>query len=105
MGVQFAVQAMGMNFNWTLNQSMLFSSALTGKPARTEEFNEYCWKRCVIGTGEDYVEATKHPEWEIALQHGNLWEFKNRNDDTMILAPANKTDYNNVSAHLEAFWG
>ena len=34
---------------------MLFSSALTGKPTQKEEFSEYRWKRCVIGTRDDYL--------------------------------------------------
>ena len=96
---------MGTNFHWTLTQEMLFSAALTGKPARKEDFAQYCWKRCVIGTREDYADATAHLEWEFALQRGNLWELKNCNDDALILAPANNTDYNNVSAYLEVFWG
>ena len=92
VGAQLAVMAMGMNFNCNLNQELLFSSALTGKPARKEDLSEHRWKRCVIGTRDDYVEATRHLEWEVALQCGNLWQLKNRNDDTMVLAPPNNTD-------------
>ena len=83
LGAQFGVQAI-TNFHWTLNQEALFSSALMGKPARKEDFEQYCWKRCVIGSRVDYVEATAHLEWDFALQHGNLWELKKGNDDALI---------------------
>ena len=43
----------GTNFNWTLNQEIVFSAALTGKPLRKQEFQQYCWKRCVIGASRD----------------------------------------------------
>ena len=58
-----------------------------------------------MGTRDDYVEATRYPEWQVALQNGNLWDLKNRCDDIMVLAPAKNTDHNNVFAYLEAFWG
>ena len=105
IGVRFDAQSMGMIFNWTLNQEMLFSSALTGKPVRKEAFSEYRWRCCVIGTRNDYVMATTHKEWVQCLQIGNLWELKNRCDETMVLAPANNTEDNHVSAYLEASWG
>ena len=100
-GVHFHAQAMGIEFNWTLNQKVLFSSALTGKPSRKESFNKYHWDRCVIGTQEDYVMATQHQEWVGALIHGNPWGLKNQCDDPANFAPANNTDYRNVSAYLE----
>ena len=56
------------------------TDTLTGKPARKEEFTQCCWKRCAIGTREDHAEATTHQEWEVALQHGNPRQPKNRND-------------------------
>ena len=96
---------MGVDFNWTLNQEMLFSFALTGKPARKEAFGAYLWKNCVIGTREDFVMATTHQQWVTAPKHGNLRDLKNMSDDTLILAPANNTDYAYVAAYLEAFWG
>ena len=105
VGVQFHVQAMVVEFGWTLNQDVLFSSALTGKPSRKESFNEYHWDHCVIGNQEDYVMATQHQEWVGTLMHGNLWSLKNQCDDLAIFAPANNTDYRNVSGYLEAFWG
>ena len=67
--VRFYAHAMGVDFNWTLNQEMLFSFALTGKPSRKEVFGEYHWRYCVIGTREDYVMATAHNEWVTALKH------------------------------------
>ena len=66
VGAQFHVQAMGVEFNWTLNQEVLFSSARTGKPSRKESFSEYHCDRCLIGNQEDYVMATQHQEW---LEH------------------------------------
>ena len=84
---------------------IVFSPALTGKPARKEDFAQYWWKRCVIGTREDYAPVATHEEWEVALQSGNLHLLKNQNDDTLRLAPANNTDYFNVAAYLEAIWG
>ena len=50
-------KAIGTNFNWTLNQEIVFSAALTGKPLRKQEFQQYCWKRCVIGTSQDCANA------------------------------------------------
>ena len=89
---QFDVQAMGMVFHWTLNQELLFSAALTGKPVRKEDYAEYRWERCLVGSREDYAEANKFPEWEAALQTVNPWELKNRHDDVQLLAPLNNTD-------------
>ena len=43
---RLTMPALGTYFNWTLNQETVFSSALTGKPVRKEEFSQYCWKRC-----------------------------------------------------------
>ena len=31
--IRFSAQALGVEFNWALNQEVLFSSALTGKPS------------------------------------------------------------------------
>ena len=103
--VKFYAHAMGVEFYWTLNQEMLFSFALTARPSRKEVFGEYRRKSCVIGIREDYVEATAYREWIATLEHSNLWELKNARDDALILSPANNTDYANVSACLEAFWG
>ena len=58
--VKFYAHYMGVELSWTLNQEMLFSFALTGKPAREEVFGEYRWNCCVIGSREDYVKATTH---------------------------------------------
>ena len=91
--VRFNTLSMGVDFNWTVNQEMLFSFALTGKPARKEAFGEYFWNYCVVGTREDYVMASAHEEWSIALEHGSLWDLKIMCDDNSILAPASNTDY------------
>ena len=84
---------------------MLFSFALTGKPSRKEAFAEYRWNCCVIGSREEYARANEFGEWLFALEHGNLWELKNRCDDALVLAPANHIDCAHVSGCLEAFWG
>ena len=61
-GTMLTMQALGTNFNWTLNQEIVFSAALTGRPVRKEEFVQYCWKRCVIGTQLDYAMALYRDE-------------------------------------------
>ena len=69
---------MGVNFNWALNQEMLFSFALTGKPL----------ERIFAFVFEDYVVAlthsTSHKERINALKDGDLWELKNMSDDTLV---------------------
>ena len=67
MGVRFDLQAMGTTFSFTLNQEMLFSLALTGRPLRKIAFNEYRWNCCVIGTRDEYVPATTHKEWMFSI--------------------------------------
>ena len=42
---------------------------LTGKPLRKQQFSQYCWKRCVIGTKSDYSQALNKEEWH---EHSNM---------------------------------
>ena len=49
-GTTLQIRAIGFQFNWTLNQEVVFSAALTGKPKKKLYFSQYCWKRCAIGT-------------------------------------------------------
>ena len=89
-----------------LNQEIVFSAALTGKPRRKQHVTQYCWKRCVIGTKTDYSEALNKREWQEAPLHGDLPSLQQGDGkDPMIFCPANNTDYLNVAAYLEAFWG
>ena len=93
------IRAIGVQFNWTLNQEVVFSAALTGKPRRKQHFSQYCWKRCVIGTKTDYSSAMNRVEWQQALQHGDLQSLQQANSkDPMISCPANNTEYLNVAA-------
>ena len=69
--VQLELRAIGVQFNWTLNQEIVFSAALTGKPLRKQQFSQYCWERCVIGTKSDYAQALYKAEWHEALRHGD----------------------------------
>ena len=67
-GTRLQLKAIGVQLNWTLNQEVVFSTALTGKPCRKQSFSQYCWKRCVIGTKTDYSSAVNRAEWQQALQ-------------------------------------
>ena len=105
-GTRLQLKAIGLQFNWTLNQEIVFSAALTGKPRRKLHFSQYCWKRCVIGTKTDYSPAMNRIEWQQALQHGDLPSLQQGDcKDPMIFCPANNTEYANVAAYLETFWG
>ena len=105
-GTRLQIRAIGVQFNWTLNQEVVFSAALTGKPRRKQFFSQCCWKRCVIGTKSDYASAVNRVEWQQALQHGDLPSLQQTDSkDPMIFSPANNTEYLNVAAYLEAFWG
>ena len=105
-GTRLQTRAIGSQFNWTLNQEILFSAALTGKPKKKLYFSQYCWKRCVIGTKYDYAMAVSKPEWQHALSHGDLPSLQETDcKDPMIFCPANNTEFLNVAAYLEAFWG
>ena len=44
--VELQMRALGSQFKWTLNQEVVFSAALTGKPKKKLYFSQYCWKRC-----------------------------------------------------------
>ena len=105
-GTTMQLRAIGSQFNWTLNQEVVFSAALTGKPKKKLLFSQYCWKRCVIGTKSDYATSLSKPEWHHALSHGDLLSLQQSDcRDPLIFCPANHTDYLNVAAYLEAFWG
>ena len=52
------LNALGGEFIWTLNHEVVFSTALTGRPMRKAYFSQYCWKRCAVGTTEEYAVAT-----------------------------------------------
>ena len=69
-GTRLQIRAIGTQFNWTLNQEVAFSAALTGKPCRKLFFSQYCWKRCVVGTKLDYSSAMNRVDWQQALQRG-----------------------------------
>ena len=99
------MKAIGTHFHWTLNQEIVFSAALTGKPLRKQQFQQYCRKRCVIGTKSDYAHGLFKEEWSEALRHGDLNSLQVDRRDPMIFCPANNTEYLNVAAYLEAFWG
>ena len=86
-GTRLAMKAIGTNFNWTLSQEIVFSAALTGKPLRKQEFQQYCWKRCVIGTSQDYAHALFKEEWYEALRHGDLGRLQVTHGDPMIFCP------------------
>ena len=104
-GTMLTMRAIGTIFNWTLNQEVVFSAALTGKPERKEDFVQLCWKRCVIGTLKDYAMALFQGEWDAALQSGDLSLLRDENDEPLIFCAANNTEYLNVAAYLEACWG
>ena len=105
-GTRLQIRAIGVQLNWTLNQEIVFSAALTGKPRRKQLFSQYCWKRCVIGTKYDYASAVSRVEWQQALNHGDLLSLQQADSkDPLIFGPANHTEYLNVAAYLEAFWG
>ena len=74
-GTELQIRALGSQFNWTLNQEVVFSAALTGKPKKKLYFSQYCWKRCAIGTRLDYATALSKQEWQHALYHGDLSSF------------------------------
>ena len=105
-GARLQLRTIGVQFNWTLNQEIVFSAALTGKPLRKQHFSQYCWKRCVVGTRTDFACTMSKIEWHEALKHGDLNSLQQGDGkDPMIFRPANNTEYLNVAAYLEAFWG
>ena len=105
-GTRLKLNALGGELNWTLNQEIVFSAALTEKPKKKLYFSQYCWRRCAIGTLDDYAEATSKQEWEFALVRGDLGGLQSPDcKETMVLCPYNNTEYLNVAAYLEAFWG
>ena len=100
-GVDLQVHALGSQFKWTLNQEVVFSAALTGKPKKKLYFSQYCWKRCSIGTRLDYATALSRQEWQFALYHGDLPSLQQEDSkDPLILCPSNNTEYMNVAAYI-----
>ena len=94
------MRAIGSQFSWTLNQEVVFSAALTGKPKKLY-FSQYCWKRCVIGTKHDYTPALSRPEWQYALSHGDLPSLQEEDcNDPLIFSPANNTEFLNIWKHF-----
>ena len=105
-GTNLQLRALGTQFSWTLNQEVVFSAALTGKPKKKLYFSQYCWKRCAIGTKYDYATALSRPEWQQALSHGDLPSLQQEDSkDPLIFSPYNSTEFLNVAAYMEAFWG
>ena len=103
-GTRLKVNALGGELNWTLNQEIVFSAALTGKPKKKLYFSQYCWKRCVLGTLYDYAEATSKQEWEFALVRGDLGSLQSPDcKDPLVFGPYNNTEYLNVAAYLDSF--
>ena len=87
-GTRLAAHAIGSELNRTLNQEIVFSAALTGKPKKKLCFSQYCWKRCVRGTSSDYAAAVSKPEWEYALTHGDLQSLQQPGcKDPLIFLP------------------
>ena len=104
-GAELQIRALGSQFNWTLNQEVVFSAALTGKPKKKLYFSQYCWKRCAIGTRLDYATALSRQEWQHALYHGDLPSLQQEDSrDPLIFSPYNNTEFLNVAAYMEAFW-
>ena len=85
------MRALGSQFNWTLNQEVVFSAALTGKPKKKLYFSQYCWKwtkRCAIGTRLDFATALSRQEWQYALYHGDLPSLQQEDcKDPLIFSP------------------
>ena len=95
------LNALGGDFLWTLNQEFVFSTALTGRPKRKTAFSQYCWKRCAVGTAEEYDVATSKREWEFALMKGDVFGLQSSETrDTKVLCPWNNTEYLNVAAYF-----
>ena len=105
-GTSLQARAIGFQFNWTMNQEVVFSAALTGKPKKRLYFSKYCWKRCVIGTKYDYATALSGQNGNMRLAMVDLPSLQQEDcKDPMIFCPANNTEFRNVAAYLEAFWG
>ena len=105
-GTTVKMNALGGELVWTLNHEVVFSAALTGRPLRKAYFAQYCWNRCVVGTTTDYAPALDKQQWELALLSADLYSLQSYDvKETMVLSPCNNTDYLNVAAFLEAFWG
>ena len=103
---ELQMRALGCQFKWTLNQEVVFSAALTGKPKKKLYFSQYCWNRCAIGTKQDYASALFRQEWQQALYHGDLPSLQQEDgSDPLIFSPYNNTEFVNVAAYVEAFWG
>ena len=87
-GMRLQIRAIAVQFNWTLNQEVVFSAAL----------------KCVVGTKTDYSSALNRADWQQTLQHGDLSSLQQADSKhPLIFCPANSTEYLNVAAYLEPF--
>ena len=87
-GTNLQLRALGSQFNWTLNQEVVFSAALTGKPKKKLYFSQYCWKRRASGAKYDYATALSRPAWQHALSHGDLPSLQQEDcKDPLIFSP------------------
>ena len=77
---------------------------IESQPERRQAFGEYLWSCCAIGTSHQNAPANNYQVWLELLTSGRLWALHSQTGELLILVPANNTDYNNVSAYLEAFW-
>ena len=103
-GTELQMRALGSQLKWTLNQEVVFSAALMGKPKKKLYFSQYCWNRCSIGTKQNYASALSRPEWQNALYHGDLPSLQQEDSsDPLIFSPYNNTEFVNVAAYMEAF--
>ena len=54
----------------------------------------------------DYATALSRQEWQYALCHGDLPSLQQEDcKDPLILSPYNNTEFMNVAAYMEGFWG
>ena len=89
-GTELQLRALGSQFNWTLNQEVVFSAALTGKPKKKLY---------------DNAAALSRQEWQHALYHGDLPSSQQEDSsDPSIFSPFNNTEFVNVAAYMKAFW-
>ena len=54
----------------------------------------------------DYARALSRQEWQYALYHGDLPSLLQEDcQDPLIFSPYSNTEFMNVAAYMEAFWG
>ena len=80
---------MCVEFNWTLNQEIMVSTAVTGKPQRRSSFWNYMWHSCVAGAGDVWKPVTESRTWIDLISD---------EDETLILSPLDNSDCLNVCA-------